>query len=239
MTTSQPQLTVHHLQRGQSERILWLLEELSLSYHLVIHKRAPLLAPESLKAVSSQGVAPVLVDGDLTLSESMAIATWILNKHAPANPQSAAVASSLVPGPDSPNYAPYLYWLYFILTSVQPAQSCCMMAYFDQNLTDKPDSIAKAAPRGRLQKFLGMLEERLASSPYLAGEEFTLADLMALWPLAGARTFIPYSLARYPKVLAYVQKVAARPAYRKAMQKGDEGLPILDGAEPVERKAHF
>lgn len=244
MSTPTPALTVHHLQRGQSERIVWLLEELSLPYSLVIHKRAPLLAPESLKAVTPQGSAPVLIDESgstsVTLSESMAIATYILGKHAPSTPQSAKVAAQLVPGPEEASYADYLYWLYFALTSIQPAQFACMIAYFDPTLTDKPDSLVKSMPRSRLQRYLSLLDARLSTHPYLAGESFTLADLMALWPIGGARTFLPYSIAPYPNVSAWVKRVTGREAYRRAMDKADHGLEIVDGAEPPGGvKAHF
>ncbi|KAI9929737.1 hypothetical protein ASPWEDRAFT_41046 [Aspergillus wentii DTO 134E9] len=222
-------LTLHHLQRSQSERILWLLEELNIPYNLTIHKRDPLLAPPSLKAIHPQGSAPVIVDGDLILSESMAITNYILSKYAPNN--------TLTPPPSDPSYPAYLYWLYFTLCTLQPACSTAMFVYFDPNIPD--DAPGRSFPRQRLQKNIALVEKRLGESQFLAGDSFTLADLMALWCFTTQRTFLPWNLSPYPNIVAYVQRLTGREAYQRAMDKGDHGLPILNGLEPGEKKAVF
>ena len=71
-------LTVHHLGKSQSERIVWLCEELEIPYELKLYARAPLLAPADYKALHPVGTAPVITDGDLKLAESGAIAQYIL-----------------------------------------------------------------------------------------------------------------------------------------------------------------
>ena len=225
---SNPTLTVHHLQRGQSERILWLLEELSLPYNLEIHKRDPLLSPPSLKAIHPLGSAPAIVDGDLVLSESMAIATYILTKHAPST-------NTLTIPSEDPTYPTYLYWLYYVLCTLQPSGTTTMMVYFDPNIPD--DAIGRKFPRQRFQRNLELVEKRLGESQFLAGNSFTLVDIMAVWCFTTARVFFPWSLAPYPNILAYVRRMTSRPAYKRAMDKGDHGLPILNGPEPGEKKA--
>jgi len=57
-------LTVHHLQRSQSERIVWLCEELQIPYELKLYQRSPLLSPPELKAISPIGAAPLIDDED-------------------------------------------------------------------------------------------------------------------------------------------------------------------------------
>lgn len=226
-------LTLHHLQRSQSERILWLLEELNVPYSLVLHKRDPLLAPPSLKALHELGTAPVITDNGLTLSESMAVATYIINKHG------GEAGQHVIVEPESPDYSDYLFILYFVVCSLQPAGSGVMLSYFDETLGD--ESPARAFPKARFLKYLKFTEKWLGEKnrTYLAGERFTLADIMALWVFTTSRTFIPYSLEPYPNILAYVQRIVKREAYQRAMDKGDHGLPILSGAEPGEKKAYF
>lgn len=125
----QTQLWQSTIQRGQSERILWLLEELSIRYNPEIHKRDPLLSPRSFTAIHPLGSAPVLVDGDLVLSGSMAVATYILTKYAPST-------NTLTISPEDPTYPMYLYWLYYVLCTLQPAGSTLMFVFFDPNLPD-------------------------------------------------------------------------------------------------------
>ncbi len=76
-------LTVHHLGRSQSERIVWLCEELGLDYTLVHHVRDPvtMLSPPSLTVLHPLGAAPVITDGDLVLAESGAIVEYVIRRH--------------------------------------------------------------------------------------------------------------------------------------------------------------
>jgi hypothetical protein len=80
-------LIVHHLGRSQSERIVWLCEELGVPFELKRYERDPatVLAPPEYKALHPLGAAPVITDGDLVLAESGAVAEYILAKHGPAD----------------------------------------------------------------------------------------------------------------------------------------------------------
>jgi glutathione S-transferase len=83
------------------------------------------------------------------------------------------------------------------------------------------------AIKARLDLALGLVEARLAKAEYLAGDELTTADIMAVFSLTTMRYFLPYDLSPYPAIRAYLQRIAARPAYRRAMQKGDPGMALL------------
>jgi glutathione S-transferase len=73
-----------------------------------------------------------------------------------------------------------------------------------------------------------MVESRLGEVPYFAGQEFTAADIIMMFPLTTMRFFAPRDISGYSHVLAYLQRIGARPAYRQAMQKGDPQLtPLL------------
>ena len=76
-------LTVHHLQTSQSERIVWLCEELGIAYQLKRYLRDPVtrLAPSRIKALHPMGIAPVITDGSLVLGESAAIADYLIHRY--------------------------------------------------------------------------------------------------------------------------------------------------------------
>lgn len=231
MTASSTTLTLHHLQRSQSDRIVWLLEEIGAPYNIVIHKRDPIFSPPSLRAVHEPGTAPVIEDGPLVLSESMAIATYILSKYGGER------GKALVPGEQDPQWTDYLYWLYFGLNTLAPAASACMFAFFDNSIS--ADAMVRQLTQKRFLANLAWLEKRVANSAYLAGDRFTLADIMISWPLTGARDFIPYSLEAFPEILKYLERITGRPAYLQAREKGDQGLPVLNKAKPGSHAAKF
>ena len=82
--------------------------------------------------------------------------------------------------------------------------------------------------RERLGRALGAAEARLGEAEHFAGREFTAADIMTVFSLTTMRLFMPVDLAPYPAILAYLQRIGARDAYRRAMQKGDPGMaPLL------------
>src|SRR3954467_7167626 len=99
-------LTVHHLGRSQSERIVWLCEELGLRYELKRYERDPAtrLAPPEYKALHPVGTAPVITDGDLVLGESGAIIESLLASYGGAR---------LARQAGDPQFASYLYWFHF------------------------------------------------------------------------------------------------------------------------------
>jgi glutathione S-transferase len=211
-------LTVHHLGRSQSERVVWLCEELELDYRLVRHQRDPrtMLSPPELKALHPLGAAPVIEDGDARLAESGAIVDYILAKYG---------RGRLAFGPEAPEFPAYLYWLHFSNGTLQPAMGRSMII---SRLRLPADNPVAATLLGRLDRALRHLDGRLASVPHLAGEAFTAADVMTVFSLTTMRLFYPADLTPYPAILAYLQRIGARPAYGRAMEKGDPGFaPLL------------
>jgi glutathione S-transferase len=211
-------LTIHHLGISQSERVVWLCEELGLPFTLQHHTRDPvtMLSPPALKALHPLGAAPVITDGDLLLAESGAIVDYILAKYGNGR---------LVLAPDHPDFAQYLYWLHFANGNLQPNLGRNMVL---RRLNLAADNAILLGTRGRLDLVLNLVEARLGQADYLAGAEFTAADIMTVFSLTTMRTFMPFELAPYPHIRAYLQRIGARPAYRSAMHKGDPGMePML------------
>lgn len=210
-------LTVHHLGKSQSERIVWLCEELAIPYELKRYDRdsRTMLAPPELKALHPIGSAPVITDGDLVMAESAAIMDYIIAVHGGGRLAIAAGA---------PGHADYLYWFHFVNGSLQPAVGLNLILSRSGVPEDSPTLRAVGKRTGRA---LGLVEARLAAAPYLAGDEFTAADIMIVFTLTTMRYFIPLDLAPYPHILAYLQRIAERPAYHAAMAKGDPGMALL------------
>ena len=144
-------LTVHHLGVSQSERIVWLCEELGLPYELKIYDRDAVtrLAPPEYKALHPLGAAPVIEDGDVLLAESGAIVEYIVARYGKGR---------LVLAPDHPDFAQFLYWFHFANGTLQPATGRNMIL----GRLDLPaDNALIKAMKARLDLALGLVEAQL------------------------------------------------------------------------------
>lgn len=159
---------------------------------------------------------PVIEDGDLQLAESAAIAEYIIVKHGNGR---------LRLGPTHPDYAAFLYWFHFANGNLQPVMLRLMTVGRANLPADHP---VRASTQDRLDQVMALVERRLGEAPYLAGTEFTAADIMSVFSLTTMRLFLPIDLAPCPNIRAYLQRIGERPAYRRAMAKGDPDLtPVL------------
>ncbi len=192
-------IVVHHLALSQSERIVWLCEEIGLPYELIRYARtAEGGAPPEYKALSSFGTAPVISDGDLELGESGAIVEYILRKYADG---------ALLLGPDHPEWTDFLFWFHFANGSFIPG---LMLDYF----TPKD---APANPDSRSARAFRLIEARLGEARWFAGETFTAADVMMCLPRFAAGRDLTGSL----NTAAYLERLRERPACRAAMAKAE------------------
>lgn len=224
-------LQIHHLRLSQSERILWLCEELSLPYTLHTHIRNPTTgrAPPSLTAIHPVGTAPVMIDDTPTppvvLAESGAIVEYIINVYG---------GGRLAVKPGESNYAEYLSWFHFANASLQVAVSRMML------ISRLPAPTSEQQPNPMVQlvttkltTILSLLDARLShTNAYLAGDDLTAADIMSVFSLTTMRGFASkVELGGYGAILAYLGRVAGREAYKRAMEKGDPGLVAMVGGK--------
>lgn len=207
-------LVVHHLGLSQSDRIVWLCEELGVPYELKRYERDPQtrMAPAAYRALSPFGTAPVIHDGDLVLGESAAIVEYIAQTYG---------AGRLLVGPGSPGYADFLFWFHFANGSFMPAALIDTIA----NRVGGGAALMTGL-RARLDRAYAQTEDRLGRVPFLAGDAFTAADIMTLFPLTTMRVFAPRDLGPYPNIRAYLQRIAARPAFQRAMAMADPGFDL-------------
>jgi glutathione S-transferase len=210
-------LTVHHLGKSQSERIVWLCEELQIPYELKRYARdsVTMLAPPDYKALHPIGAAPVITDGDLVLAESGAVVEYIIAKY--GNGRLALNSAHR-------DFAQFLYWYHFAKGTLQAAMGRSMILNRLKLVDDNPILLAS---KGRLDRAFNLVDARTREVEYLAGTEFTSADIMIGFSLTTMRYFMPYDLGRCPNIVRYLARIGARPAYRRAMEKGDPEMALL------------
>jgi glutathione S-transferase len=210
-------ITVHHLGVSQSERIVWLCEELGIAYTLRRYDRDPSgMAPPQYKKLHPMGIAPVITDADLVLAESGAIIEYLIARYGQGR---------LTVAPDQPNFPQYLFWLHFANGTMMPSELMGVISSMLGLPADNPLGKILGA-RGELA--FALAEERLGQVQYFAGDELTAADIMMLFPLTTMRAFAKRDISALPNIRAYLARIGARPAYQRAMAKGDPDMkPLL------------
>ncbi len=213
-------ITVHHLNHSRSQRVLWLLEELELPYEIKYYERDPLtrLAPPALKAVHPLGKSPVLVDDGVVIAETGAIVEYLVEK----------AGGRLRPEAGTPDRLRWTYWMHFAEGSLMPQLLLDLVltmrpARAPEPMKEAAKEASEAARQGyatpNLKTMFDFIEAELATRPWFAGEEFSSADVMMSFPLetGGARAG---AFVGRRKVEAFVERIHARPAYRKALARG-------------------
>ena len=215
-------ITVHHLNNSRSQRVLWLLEELGMPYEIKKYERDPvsMLAPESLRQVHPLGKSPVITDGGVTVAESGAIVEYLVERHG---------GGRLAPAAGTPERLRYSYWLHFAEGSAMPP--LLLKLIFGRIASSKMPFFAKPVARAIAAKVQGdfvdpslvrqldFMEAELTKSEWFAGNDFSAADIQMSFPLEAAAQRAGLD-ARRPKLMAFLKKIHARPAYKKALERG-------------------
>ena len=216
-------ITVHHLNNSRSQRVLWLLEELGLPYEIKKYQRdaKTMLAPPELRRVHPLGKSPVVTSDDgLTLAESGAIIETVVERYG---------QGQLAPVAGTPEALRYRYWLHYAEGSAMPP--LLLKLVFDKiENTPMPffvKPIAKAisgkAKSGfitpQIATHLDFMEAELGKSLWFAGDTFTGADIQMSFPVEAAQSRGGLNASR-PKLMAYLERIHARPAYQRALERG-------------------
>ena len=152
-------ITIHHLLVSQSERVIWLMEELGLPYELKSYARDPqtMRAHPIFAELNPVGQAPVIQDGGVTMAESGAILTYILEKYGDGKLRIA---------PGAPGYADYVYWFHYANGSFAPLALQNIAA----NRMPDSDPQRTAMTRARFEPHLAFIDRRLAVGRVELGE---------------------------------------------------------------------
>jgi glutathione S-transferase len=215
-------ITVHHLEHSRSQRVLWLLEELGLPYEIKLYKRdaKTSLAPPELRQVHPLGKSPVIDDDGRVVAESGAIIEYLVERHG---------GGSLVPPPGSDERLRYTYWLHFAEGSAMPPLLLTLI--FGKIKSAPMPFFVKPIARGIAAKVMGgfvepnlksqldFMEAELKKNTWFAGDEFSAADVQMSFPLEAAAQRAGLDDSR-PKLMAWLKRIHARPAYRRALERG-------------------
>ena len=219
-------IVVHHLNNSRSQRVLWLLEELGLDYEVKRYQRdaKTMLAPPELRAVHPLGKSPVITDDSaedgITVAESGAIVEYLLERHGNGR---------LIPAAGTPERRRFTYWLHYAEGSAMPP---LLLALIFMRLPKNPmPFFIRPIVRGISQKVMAgfvepqlkthfdYMEGELGKSEWFAGNEFTAADIQMSFVVEAAEARGARGTTR-PKLQAWLQRIHARPAYRRALDKG-------------------
>jgi glutathione S-transferase len=215
-------ILVHHLNNSRSQRILWLLEELGLEYEIKKYERDPktMLAPPALRAVHPLGKSPVIQDGDIVVAESGAIVEYLVERYGNGR---------LVPPAGTPERLRYTYFLHYAEGSLMPP--LLLKLVFDRVASTPAPFFVRPIARAiagkvkssfvmpQIRQHLAYLEGELATRAWFTGAELTAADIQLSFPLEAAAVRGGLD-AQYPKLVAFLARIHARPAYRRALERG-------------------
>lgn len=215
-------ITLHHLEHSRSQRVLWLLEELGVEYDIVRYRRDPetMLAPPELREVHALGKSPVITEDGVTVAESGAIIEYLVGRHD---------HGALAPAPGSEARRRWTYWLHYAEGSAMPP---LLLALVMSRIPKGPmpffvKPVAKAISarvmasfvQPQLRTHLDFLEAELSRSRWFAGEDFSAADIQMSFPVEAFAARGGLTASR-PKLWDWLQRIHARPAYQRALEKG-------------------
>jgi len=200
-------LTVHHLNNSRSQRILWLLEELGTPYAIKHYQRMqPLpMAPPELKEVHPLGKSPVITDGGLTIAESGAIVEYILDKYG---------SGRMRPPAGTLDHVRYIEWMHYAEGSAMPPLVFTLLL----GMLGDAAAPLRQYIGAEVTKHLAYIEQSLGDRSYLVGNDLTGADVQITFVLEAASA--GDRLKDHPALARYVERMHARPAYKRAIEKG-------------------
>ncbi len=201
-------ITIHHLGVSQSDRIVWLMEELGLAYELKWYhrNRDDNLAPDDYLALHPAATAPLITDNGKVYAESAVIVEHICHRHG---------GGRLTVSPNQSNYEDYLYWMHLNnnLLGLFFARMA-LGAGVDSPASKQLERLINRRDKG----YHVYLNKRLGDVEYLAGEEFTCADIMVVFNLTSLPLFGGRAIDDLSNITAYVRRISDRPAFMRAME---------------------
>lgn len=221
-------IVVHHLANSRSQRVLWMLEELGVPYEVKRYERDPktMLAPEALRAVHPLGKSPVITDDSTgapqTFAETGAILETLIERF-------GAGTALQAPVPGTAEAAAFRYWMHFAEGSAMPP--LLMKLVFDRVASGPMPFFVRPIARGiatrvldflvwpNLRRHLDFMETSLQTQSWFAGEQFSAADVMMSFPVEASAQRAGLDASR-PKLWDWLQRIHARPAYQRALERG-------------------
>jgi glutathione S-transferase len=198
-------MTVYSAPNTRAIRVIWVLEEIGATAEIKSMPYPPREHAPDYFAVNPTGMVPLLIDGEVRLSESMAICDYLATKH----------GSPLVVPPDDPERPQFLQWLWYgESTLMTPLSRLNIVRQVERKGPEVEVIIAGA--RDHVAKRLEMLEQRLEGRDFLVAGWLTLADISVSYPLHLVGMLGVDNLLG-PRSAAYRERLRARPAHQRAI----------------------
>ena len=196
-------ITLFHHPFSRAANVVWMLEELGLDYELrYVDIMAGAQKDPSFLALNPMGKLPTLADGEgddaVVLTESAAIGMYLADRYS---------SGTLAPALDDPTRATYLRWSLFAPSVIEP----CCYAHTAQ-WEYRPGS----AGWGTWEAMLASCEAAIGDGPWLLGDRFTMADVIFGGTVGYMLQFKMFE--ERPSVTAYIERLNARPAWKKATE---------------------
>ena len=197
-------MKVYFAPHSRAVRTVWLLEEIGLPYELErFHLgQKEMRAPEYI-AINPNGRVPTLVDSDVTITESTAIAQYLAAKYAP----------TLAPNPEAQNFPDYLQWLHYAEGMIMPPINNYVVETILLPPERRNNEIAMRALK-LLNRTLAAVEKHMKGREFLA-DYFTIADTITGHAVIMARRF-DADFSNLPNLSTYADRLEARPAFQLA-----------------------
>ena len=191
---------------GRGFRVVWLLEEMGLPYRLRgVDLHAGVENDPEFLAINPAGFIPAMQDGDVIMVESIAIMEYLMARHGP---------TPLAPAPGDPTFPAYQQFLH--LGEAGLAASIYFVSGA-RNIAPEAERYNWSAGQAMrvFESRLGLVTRQLQRTPYLAGENFTAADISVTYALELAKRNVGFALG--PLETAYVARTRARAGYQRTM----------------------
>ena len=194
-------IKIYNFPRGRGVRVVWLCEEMGLPYRI-----EPVSFPpsEDYRAINPLGQVPFLEDdAGCAINESVAMLFYLAEKYGP---------TPLLPAKTAPNFARVVQMTVFGEATLGASLNMLLIDHFVVPEKDKRGPLVQLI-LGRIEQQVGFVEKMLGDGPYLAGDDFTIADISVVYAL-GLGTSLRKPLSG--KLSAYVKRATSRPTYERA-----------------------
>jgi glutathione S-transferase len=203
-------VTVYSAPNTRAIRVIWVLEEIGVKAEIKSMPYPPRKHAPDYFAVNPTGMVPLLIDGEVRLSESMAICDYLATKH----------GSPLVVPTNDPERPQFLQWLWYGESTLMTPLSRLNIVrqverQFERKGGHEVDALIAGA-RDHVAERLEMLEQRLEGRDFLVAGRLTLADISVGYPLHLVGMLGVDNLLG-PRSVAYHERLRARPAHQRAI----------------------
>ena len=196
-------IKIYGTENSRAMRPIWTAEEMGLDYKLIMMPFPPRVFMKEYLDINILGTVPYMIDGDIKMTESVAISQYFVEKYGPTDLQVS---------PNEDDYPTYLNWLFHSDATLTFPQTVVLRYKFQE------PGVADAAVEGYSRWFvsrLKLLEKSLDKREYLCSNRFTLADICVSYAINLAEV-LGIEQAFKPNIKRWSDNLFSRPAFIKS-----------------------